>query len=187
MTLSTHVFIQAQTDPLAVFAKCNELLAAGDGIRFEDEQSKYRPEGVRTRRNLAGQGLNALLYMHYGTDAPIRADGDSCSEDCEPDEDYHHHDPMHWIDVDFDTGYSYTGPEGGCGALHARLVFELGTWLDDQGIPWCWENEFDGAIYGGEDRYRKLTELVGSGQAAARWLKSVVIPGVEAMAARGEL
>jgi hypothetical protein len=175
VTLSTNIYVQGYIEPTTVFHKCRELIGATDATEFVDDREGTRGDGSAILRNIAGQGLCALLWMHYRPDgAALRPDGDACSEDCDPD--YHRHDPMHWIDVDFDTAYSYTDAYGGCGALHARLVFELGQWLDDEGVPWCWRNEFTGEVHAGDDRYRRLADLVKGGQSAMRWFKGTVEP-----------
>jgi hypothetical protein len=85
--------------------------------------------------------------------------------------------------VDFDTAYSYTDSYGGCGALHARLLFDLGGWLDEQGIQWAWRNEFTGDVHIG-DKYERLYDLVEGGQEAVRWFKGTVEPVIAAMGVR---
>lgn len=179
MTLSTNVFIQGDIEAQTVFHYCRSLLGATDIHPWTDEDSRGWP-GDRMLSNEIGIGLPALLMLSYRSGSPLREDGDACSDSCDPEDDYHHHDPAHWINVDFDTGYGYHDLYGGCGALHARLVFQLGQWLDEREIPWCWQNEFTGEIHGGDDRYRRLADLTTGGQAAMRWFKGTVEPAIEA-------
>lgn len=48
------------------------------------------------------------------------------------------------LEVSFDTGYSYHHDAARCGDLHAWLVTELGKWLDERNVPWCWLREDTG-------------------------------------------
>jgi hypothetical protein len=123
--------------------------------------------------NDGAQGLPAWLIVRYRPGALTEAEGHDewCEEDCA-----YQHDPAYWANIGLDTAYSYHDSYGGCGALHARLLFDLGQWLDERGIEWSWRNEFTGEIHGGEDRYRRLSELTEGSQAAMRWFKSVVEP-----------
>lgn len=180
MTLNTNIYVQGPMEALTVFHKCRELIGATDTHTWEDDADGTRGDGSRLLMNHMGQGLPALLWLHYRADGALRPDGDACSEYCDPEDGYHHHDPMYWIDVDFDTAYGYSDSYGGCGTLHARLVFELGSWLDDQGVPWSWRNEFTGEVHGGDERFRRLSDLVDGGQTATSWFKGVVEPAIAA-------
>jgi hypothetical protein len=73
------------------------------------------------------------------------------------------------------------GQHGGCGELHARLVSQLGRWLDSKSIAWSWQNEFNGNIHGGPDRYERLAELCSNRQASEDCLRKVVQPTAEEM------
>jgi hypothetical protein len=169
MTLNTRVYIADRIDYREVFAKCDRLIGADEGVKFTDEPGSIW--------NNPGQGLCALLDVTHGNGSPLRAEPEPCDEYCEPDCDGIHQ-PACWLDVSFDTGYSYSGPEGGCGDLHARLVAELGRWLDGRGIRWSWQNEFTGEIHQG---YEGLTELGAGGLAALGWFAASVAPAIRAM------
>src|SRR5690242_14095966 len=104
-----------------MFVKCNQLIGATEGTRFEDRGGSIM--------NLPGQDLCAWLIIDYEKS------------------------PM---EVSFDTAYGYRGPEGGCGDLHARLVRELGAWLDGRRVRWSWLNEWTGEVHEG---YEGLSEL----------------------------
>lgn len=173
MTLSTHVYLLTEADPHDVFFECRRLLGAGDHVEwFDNEPEKWTDYHVL--RNRAGSGLNALLWLRYQPGEMLRA-SNACDEDCEPDCTRQWHTPPHWIDLDFDTAYGFSDEYGGCGALHARLVFELGGWLDERGIMWAWQNEFSGEVHVG-DKYAHLQDLLGDGQRAMRWFKETVEP-----------
>lgn len=182
MTLSTHVYLLTEADPADVFMKCRDLLGATDAHEWEDEPSFY-PEDTADERvmmNKAGQGLPAWLIMRYRPGAMVREaheehDPEICGEDCTGT----WHDPAHWVNIDLDTAYSFHDSHGGCGHLHARLVYQLGGWLDERGIQWAWRNEFTGDVHIG-DKYERLADLVGGGQSALRWLKSTVEPAIHA-------
>jgi hypothetical protein len=186
MTLSTHVYLLTEADPADVFLECRRLIGATDQHTWKDEPSFYseKPDGERVMSNDCGQGLPAWLLMRYIPGAMVRAshaehDPDICDEDC----DGKWHKPAHWIDIDFDTAYGYRDANGGCGTLHARILFELGGWLDERGIQWAWQNEFTGEIHVG-DKYEHLRELVDGGQAAVRWFKGTVEPVIASLGAR---
>jgi len=123
MTLDTRVYVLDPIDYRQVFVKCNQLIGATEGTRFEDRGASIM--------NLPGQDLCAWLIIDYGKR------------------------PM---EVSFDTAYGYSGPEGGCGDLHARLVRGLGEWLDGKGVRWSWLNEWTSEVHEG---YERLTELGG--------------------------
>ena len=174
MTLSTHVYLLTEADPRDVFFECRRILGAGDRVQWFEDAPDDRWRDYHILRNRAGSGLNALLYLRHRPDEMLRATND-CDEDCEPDCTGDWHTPPHWVDLDFDTAYGFHDEYGGCGALHARLLFELGGWLDERGVMWAWKNEFSGEVHVG-DKYAHLRDLIGDGQRAMRWFKEVVEP-----------
>lgn len=184
MTLNTNVFINGEIDPHEVFHYCRGLLGANDSHPFTDKQDDWEGAGSWTIGNGCGIGLPAWLMLHYRVGAPLRTDGDACTDSCDKEagEDaYHHHPPAHWLLLWFDTAYSYKGEDGrGCGDLHASLVAQLGRWLDERGVAWSWQNEFNGEIHGGPDRYERLGDICSSGAEASAWFESTVKPAIEA-------
>lgn len=167
MTLDTRVIIQAPTNAREVFDFCRKLLGA-------DEHTAWRPTAGWDNpgwHNDAGQGLPALLYLWYGPDGPLQEtkyDDEGVVEiGVGP------HDPAGFIEVSFDTGYSYRGGSNGegCGDLHAALVDRLGSWLDERHLPWIWQNEFTCEWHSGRDG---LAELGDGGRAALEWMQSTV-------------
>src|SRR5262249_37828790 len=146
---------------------------------WEDGERKRGPEGGDwTIWNEPGQGLCALLDISYRKTAPLRAPG-SHWRYCEPEADECDGTcaPACWLEVSFDTRDSYHGPEGGWGDLHARLVAELGHWLDGKGIRWSWMNEFTGEIHQG---YEGLEELGAGGLKALEWYATKALPAIAA-------
>src|SRR5690606_25459508 len=131
--------------------------------------------------NLPGQGLCALLDISYRPGAPLRTpeqaaehDEDICNLPCDGDR----HPPACWLEISINTAYGYKGDNGeGCGDLHARLVAELGQWLDERGIRWSWKNEFTGDIHSG---YERLIDLCSAGFEATAWFRTSVLPAIEA-------
>lgn len=183
MRLDTCMYVHDEVKVRDLFAECRRLLGATTETWQDRDVSQYYGEGVWSIGNDIGQGLPALLDIKYRPHAPLRTDPDACTYFCDPSDDedpWHHHTPAMWCEVSFDTAYSYHDSYGGCGALHARLLFDLGQWLDERGAAWSWVNEFDGAVYGGDDRYRKLSELTRGGQEAMRWFKATVEPVIVA-------
>jgi hypothetical protein len=106
-------------------------------------------DGADSIMNLPGQGLGAWVIVYH--------------RDGEP------------VEVSIDTVYSYSGPDGGCGDLHARVVAELGQWLDFKGVAWSWQNEFTGEVH---QRYDGLTDLAGEGAEASAWVRDIVMPAL---------
>lgn len=127
MTLNTKVYIHDHVDYLQVFVKCSQLLGADEGVRF-----KQAPGMIM---NVPGQGMPAWLTVYHYDDGPETDNWGGSAQ----------------VKVSFDTAYGYSGPDGGCGGLHARLVAELGRWLDGKGATWSWLNEWTGEIYQGHD------------------------------------
>lgn len=179
MTLDTRVFVHDRVDYREAWIKCNQLIGATEGTKFTDEPVASDPAGAWWIWNTPGQGLLALLDIRYRKDGPLRALPEAHDEDCEPGCTRDHR-PACWLEASFDTPYGYRGPGGeGCGDLHARLVAELGQWLDGKGVTWSWRNEFTGDIHQG---YDGLDELCEGGAKATAWYRTIVAPVI---AARG--
>lgn len=180
MTLDTCVYLHDRIDYREVFVRCNQLIGADEGTRFTDKDGSIS--------NSPGQGLCAWLYVYHKGEAPLLRAGEH-SRYCEPDEPGEDDMPHstcfpHWLSVSFDTAYGYKGPDGGCGDLHARLVAELGQWLDGKGVAWSWLNEFTGTVHQG---YDGLTELAGDGARASEWYRDIAAPAIARAIANEEL
>jgi hypothetical protein len=186
MTLDSRIYIQGPVSHLAVFIKCNQLLGAHEGVKCSDELDTIYsnvtksylpgpPNGRRTLMNEPSQGLNAWLMLHYRAEGPLQKAGDHARycEDCEEPEGCA--TPC-WVEVSFDTSYGYKGPEGDCGDLHARIIAELGHWLDELGVDWSWMNEFTGEVH---HRYDGLANLGAGGLKALTWPTDSAMPAVE--------
>ncbi len=167
MTLNTSVYVHDEVDALAVFGKCRELLEATSDIKCQIGP-RYDENGWSLSHEL-GQGLPAALAIYFRLGEPYQV-GSPHSKWCEDECDGTYHSPDCWIEVTFDTTYSYKEGEEGCGHLHVRLVTELGLWLDVRNIAWSWENEFTGEIHRG---YENLPDLAGGGDSASAWFERV--------------
>ena len=173
MTLSTNMWVLDRIDREEVFAKCRELIGAGDGYRYTDRDG-YHDDGTKALMGEPGQGYPAWLTLYYHPDGALRED-DRCSPDCDDDCDRKWH-PAAWLEVNWDTAYSYRDDMGrGCGLLHATYIASLGRWLDGRGVRWLWENEFTGEIHEG---YDKLGDLIHGGGEARDWLYRAVLPAI---------
>ena len=184
MTLSTNVYLLSEANVHEVFHRCRRLLGCQPHHAFTDSQEREyqngesfaKPGGYWTLENEPGQGLPAWLLVHYRPEGvPLRTPEAAAQhdEDCEPGCDGAYHQTACWIDIDFDTSYGYHDEHGGCGELHARLVAQLGAWLDARGIRWSWKNEFTGDTHGGSDKYGRLAELCNCGAESVRRSASV--------------
>ncbi|MFC5744764.1 hypothetical protein [Actinomadura rugatobispora] len=185
MTLNTSVYVLDEINYKYVWVRANQLIGATEATRFRNEQvktwqngeGKPEPGNAWSIGNNAGQGLCALLDIHYRPDAPLRAKDGGCEWYCDPDCEDEHRSRACWLEVSFDTGYGHRDQQGrGCGDLHASLVADLGKWLDERGVRWLWENEFTGEIHSG---YERLIDLCTSGFEATAWFRSTVLPAIE--------
>lgn len=166
MTLSTDIYVHDEIDAREVFARMAQLLGAPLTYRFREEGNSIAAAPM--------QGLPAWLIVTRNADGtPVQTTKNNHWDECESDCDYNH-SPAHYLRVDVDTPYGYTGPDGeGCGDLHARLVTELGLWLDEREVTWSWRNEFTGEIF---SRYDGLEDLAESGAKAEGWFRTRVLP-----------
>lgn len=211
MTLDTRVYVLDEVDHREVFRECQRLIGqyatdrrGPDQQRWTDEQNKTWSKGESfvelgnpwTIGNDVGQGLPAWLLVYYRPAESYRSADQSAEHDewtCnfpgakhyEPDEplcDETEHDQPCWLEISMDTAYGYRGPEGmGCGDLHARIVAELGQWLDAKGARWKWRNEFSGEIHEG---YERLIDIASSGFEASAWFSTTVAPAIAAQIAK---
>lgn len=137
MTLATKMVIVEPTPYRPIFDEARRLIGA--------EHGEYE-EGPCGIENKWGQGFPSYIGVTYGADAPLADDCDEADHDtgrCYPVDQWS-------IEVRIDTTYSYRGPHGGgCGALHAWIIRELGRWLSERGLTWYWHNEFDGTWHRG--------------------------------------
>jgi len=170
MTLDTRIYVHDPIDYREVFAKCDQLIGAHEGIKFTDEPGCIA--------NAPMQGLPGWLMLYHGNGEPLREAGDHAQYcDGEADECFTPCGVPCWLEVSLDTAYGYHGPEGRCGDLHARVVAELGRWLDGKGIRWSWRNEFTSEVHQG---YEGLTELGAGGLAALEWYATEALPAIAA-------
>jgi hypothetical protein len=177
VTLNTSIVIGQATPVREVFDFCRELIKTPGGTPFTQRDDSYSP-GMREIFNPGGIGLCAWLWINYGADGPMIGAPDDPEDQEELD--YIARTPTKngWaaIEVTFDTAYGYTSPEGeGCSQLHARLVAELGKWLDRKGLPWKWQNEYTCEWHDGFDG---LAEFVGAHKSsgADEWFRNTVLP-----------
>ena len=201
MTLNTSIAIGKPTNVREVFDFCRGLLNTPTNTPFTDRIDEHHP-GRKEIFNPGGIGLDAWLWIYYGADGPMTHVHDEwCATEAGPakwdsdgevmvtqeDVDQHTaevaaHPTMNgWaaIEVTFDTAYGYRGPDGeSCSQLHARLIAQLGAWLDRKGLPWKWQNEYSGEWF---DGYDGLAEFAGAHKStgAAAWFESTVVPFIE--------
>jgi len=178
MTLDTRVYVHNPVDYREIWLKCNQLIGAHEGIEFKDEPlDKGKPDGEQWIWNMPGQGLCALLDVKYRKGRALIEQGEHHAY-CEPDDPDESHSMCapRWLEVSFDTACGYMGENGeGCGDLHARLVAQLGQWLDGKGIRWQWVNEFTSEVHWG---YEGLTDLGSGGAKASTWFRDIVAPAL---------
>lgn len=183
MTLSTDIYVQGEIDKTRVYRKCAALV--GTPHRTPEIRDSYSGDPSQIIGNPPGIGADAWLMIHFREGGWYVEDSDACNSYCSPENGEHAHEPRCFLKINFDTAYGYKGPRGeGCADLHARYIVHLGEWLDEQGIPWAWKNEFTGEVHERDDRYLKLGEFVGCGDNADAWFVGTVLPIVLAEAQR---
>lgn len=157
MTLETRVRI---TEPIAaedawrLFRKAQSLLGDPEAMITEPLGEWYDNPGITN----IPQGLPALLALQHNHGAPL-------NEDSETDW------PRAWAEISFDTSYGYSDERGGPGTLHARLVAQLGQWIDEAGWTWAWQDEYSGDWFTG---YAELGTLIGHGRDAQTWFAGIL-------------
>lgn len=199
MTLDTRVYVLDRISYREVFTKCAQLLGVTEEHRIEDEQDKTWANGERfiepsnpwTIMTAPMQGLPAWLMLHYRQGMPYRTEAEAVAHDediCNLpgvswyDEesgscDGSGHTPASWLEISFDTAYSYSDEQGrGCGDLHASLVAQLGQWLAERNVRWLWQNEFTGEVHSGAER---LIDLCSGGFEASAWFRTTVLSAIE--------
>jgi len=175
VTLNTELRIREAVDIQAVF---DRVLA--DLIAVSDPTVTHHWKRTENRIGTdLGQGLSALMWVTCGPDGGELERNDH-PEYADKDDDGLDHSPAAHVAVNWDTSYAYQDQFGGCGVLHARLIVELGRWLDQQGLTWSWQYEFTGDWYIG---YAGLDTLLESADAGVKWFKSIM-PALLADAAR---
>ncbi len=178
MTLSTYVYVRDAVDVEEIWQKCQDIIGTASPQWSESESDRYG-DGTVWRSNEPGQGFSAWLLMHYKRDGG-QVPAEVCVADCDQPCTYQH--PPAWsLEVNFDTAYGYSDSMGGCGDLHARLVFALGQWLDERDVDWSWRNEFTGEVH---HRYAGLDALGSGGRQAQEWFVGSVLPAIQAMEGR---
>jgi hypothetical protein len=199
VTLNTSIVIGRPYNVHEVFAYCRVLLNTPEDAPVltgpkPGEERDYRP-GQKWIYNPGGIGVDAWLWIYYGADGPMVHEHDEyCATEpggefgyTQADVGDHSEDVRQtptengWgaIEVTFDTAYGYRSDEGeNCSQLHARLVAQLGNWLDERGLPWKWQNEYTGEWF---DRYDGLDEFVNAHKStgAADWFDNIVLPLIE--------
>jgi hypothetical protein len=152
MTLSTNIVIRQPVPAETLFRYCQSLLGPVDA-QVSSHEKDYN--GDMAYYNKIGQGLPALMSVHYGADGPMRAgevnpddyEGGEASEDYQADLKYTKN-RRGCVRINFDTGYGYKAPNGAeCNDLHAWLIVKVFEWLQSYPVEWVWEQEFTGEWY----------------------------------------
>lgn len=190
MTLSTDMYIQGEVDLAQLRRTVQEALATFDDRPIDAQiweqnggPDNDSPFWENTFASVGGQGLPAWTIVYHGADGAWRAPEDEYDNDVEDGEEPRFVAPKHFARIDFDTAYAYTGPHGeGCAELHTALMLQVGAWLEAQGVPWQWQNEFTGQIH---DAHEGFEEFAGHGYEATAWFKSIT-PAIAAHVQNGD-
>lgn len=179
MTLSTDVYIHGEVNSIdalwsMILAGLMDEAPEFHSLPIVKERAPYSGEHT-VRETIPAQGLPAWTALHY-TDGPLQGTDQPAWEEDEGEPEPPTI-PAHHYRVNWDTGYAYRDDKGGCEALHARLIFALGSYLESLGVTWSWQNEFTGEIFPG---YEGLESFIGDGEKARDWYREVVVPAMQA-------
>ncbi|MBF6187599.1 hypothetical protein [Nocardia farcinica] len=185
MTLNTRVAIIQKIDPKAAFQLALSAIctAAGEEHRIEtakvNEPEDYARDGILRIGTVIGQGLPGIVECDYRTDGPLYAEdyyGDD--EDYEPGDTRWLASPACWLEIGWDTGYGYSGPNGmSCSDLHSVAITLVHKALAELGVEMRWYNEYDGKWHPGVDN---LGTLSAAGLKADLWFKNTALPAIVA-------
>ena len=185
MTLSTLIAIGNPYPVREIFDFARSLIGTPEGTEVDTGPNRSETNGIRWIGNPCGIGLPAWLVVEYGIDGPfpLHEHDRFCSVELggewnttQESIDYHAAD----IAADpQENGWAATVVDNGesCSNLHARLVFELGQWLDAKGLPWKWHNEYTGEWF---DRYDGLESFGDFHRASGvdEWFRNRVLPAI---------
>ncbi len=194
MTLDTRIFIYDSVDHMETFEKVCELLDIPDTKNFRDEVGQpYGCVPGREISNEVAQGFDAWV-MTYSNPEGIRLSEEYLQEQVRwnakmretyPDEADDIVDPtstdpeagVHFMQISMDTGYGGRSTRGeSCTELHARVIAQLGQWLDERGLNWGWYNEYNGKYY---SKYDGLNEFLRGGLGAMDWFQNLALPAIQ--------
>lgn len=151
MTLNTHMYIQGEVDGPTLIQTVKDALAALDTGRLPAAAQRWRQKGT-TFTSVQGQGLPAWTSVRFGEAGAWLSPEDeyAAPEDVAAGEEPWFIAPRCFAAINFDTTYGARGPNGEtCNQIHAHLIVAIGAWLDEQGVPWQWENEYTGHFHVG--------------------------------------
>ena len=179
MGVHVAVYVHGRADYREVFDECNQLLGAGQDVRFRDDPAFSADCGLIW--NVEDQGLDAILNVSYGHGgSALRLEPDECGEECGRDCDVHSDTPACWLEVGFETAIDPEEPNA-AGNLLAQLVAGLSRWLDDKGIGWSWLHTTTGEVHQGLEGLN----TIGKGRLQA-WAFPRPWTASSARASRGE-
>jgi len=177
MTLSTNVYILDKVDPQEVFDYCNNHLLHAKNPKTSILDPKWeKDEDVTGLENEPGQGIPAWLITKFRKSGEMLYPKDLTQneyfgEDEESAWGSRLYVPACYMDLDFDTSYSYRSALGDCNALHAFFILSLYNWLKGKGVRIKWKNEYTGEIFDGLDG---LSEFFHAGSEAQEWFRTVL-------------
>ncbi len=148
MTLDTLIQILDPVDPHEVFRTCGGFVGVSGEHAVDEGDWTWGAEpetDIRSVRTRPNQGLPARVEVLYRPGAPLRAPGQT-GEGIEESV-----EPCHAA-----VAFQSSGDERRV-AVHVDLVTRLGAWLDERAVRWSWK--CDGTVYGGADKYARLSEL----------------------------
>ena len=156
MTLTTHIRIADPTPVRELFDFVTDLVG-GNHPRFNGERPEFLHKEAWSfpeNRQYANrpQGLQALVWLQYGPDGPLK--------EYEDDEAGYSEYPFYndcAMELALDTPYGYENERGGgCNDLHAYLITQIAPFLNERKLRWAWQDEYTGEWFQGLDDLAKI-------------------------------
>lgn len=182
MTLSTYIVVRATEDveqtAEKIYQLCRGLLGTPESVEPEREVGVG---GVNRIDHRPGIGLPAWLLTSYRPGGPSRVpDGEDWDK---YEREARDEDPFDngWgsIQINFDTAYSYRGPNGeGCSQLHALYITALARSFEELGLDWKWRDEYQGEWYDKLDHVDEFGGFHDKPGGPADWFENLVVPAI---------
>lgn len=188
MTLNTRVAIVQEIDPQAAFRLALDAIciAAGEADRIATAQVRgpsVHENGTASVGTVLGQGLPGIVDCDYRIGGPLHAEDYYDRTYLDPGETATLDTPACWVEIGWDTAYSFAGANGiGCSDLHSIAITLVHKALAERGIDIHWYNEYDSTWNSGIE---KLDTLSAAGLEADLWFRHTAMPAIAAHIALG--
>ncbi len=177
--VKTAIHLHGQVNPEELYDNAVNAILTYDTVTWSDIHKIDMPvieqPGVQMLVPVGGHIKMMVSYRKDGK--PLSDEGDfllrraACDNpDCEPG----HHYPAHEMIVAFATDVTYSAAgAANCGQIHAALIYQIGNWLEDQGVSWTWASLLNPETHSGYDNLNKMDEWWGEYQQRIAYQKAM--------------